>query len=374
MSCSIHFISRSIPGYGPTDNKCLPCSGISGRAISILPKSSHSNYKHVSNMKFLSLKCSSRSIACNASSSSYRRSPDSSSGQNKRKFTRNRPNTNNNNNRQNNEERDGYEDLEGPDSFSPKNGPPLFSISQNPKFQATTAPGAREKEIVELFKKVQAQLRERATSKDEVKKVETPKGKSNESETVDSLLKLLRKHSVQQSKKSYVSAENRDFVLNQTESTNHVEHEVQESPRQNHVEREVQEIPGQNLGRPKSSFRKRSPVPEVKFQPIYSEGVVDLDSGKSEASLEVEEVESDSESDVGFSEENELDEISEDEISEFFEDEQEGVVAKQSAVEGADLSGMKLLELRAVAKSRGLKGYSKLKKSELVELLSGSTV
>ncbi|GFP82914.1 rho-n domain-containing protein 1 chloroplastic, partial [Phtheirospermum japonicum] len=339
-------------GYGLPDGNCLPCSGISGRALSISPNSSHANYKLVSNMKFLSLKCSSRSITCNASSSSYRRTPDSS-GQNKRKFTRNRTN----NNRHSNEERDGYEDLEGPDSFSPKNGPPLFSTSQSPKFQATASPGPREKEIVELFKKVQAQLRERAASKDEVKKVETPQGKSKESETVDSLLKLLRKHSVQQSKKSYVSAENRDFVLNQTESANQVE--------ANQVERKVQESPGQNLGRPKSSFRKRSPVPEVKFQPIYSQGGVDLDSGKNEASLEVEEVESESESesDVGFSEENDLDEISENEISEFFENEHEGVVGKQSMV-----------ELRAVAKSRGLKGYSKLKKSELVELLSGSSV
>lgn len=40
--------------------------------------------------------------------------------------------------------------------------------------------------------------------------------------------------------------------------------------------------------------------------------------------------------------------------------------------EAVKLEGMKLPQLKEVAKSRGIKGYSKLKKSELVELLLNS--
>ena len=35
-----------------------------------------------------------------------------------------------------------------------------------------------------------------------------------------------------------------------------------------------------------------------------------------------------------------------------------------------DLTGLKLVELRAVAKKRGLKGYTKLRKADLLALLS----
>ncbi|KAK6164439.1 hypothetical protein DH2020_001303 [Rehmannia glutinosa] len=357
-----------IAGSVPPDDRYLPCSGVSGKALGISPISSHGDHKLFSNVKFLYSRCTSRYIlsVCNASSSNYRRNPDSS-WQNKRKFSHNR--------NRHNEERDGYEDLEESDSFSSRNGP-LLSVYGNQKSQATATPGPKEKEIVELFRKVQAQLRERAATK-EGKKVEDSQGKSKESETVDSLLKLLRKHSVQQGQKTNISANNRDFILDQQEqisisdSTDHVKHEIQESPRP-------------LLSRPKSSFRKRSPVPEIKFQPIYSDGSVrsishdDLDSERKQAGLvpeavDIHEGRSDSESDVDtlFSEGNELDEISEDENSEFYENEHDGVAEEQNLVEASDLSGMKLTELRAVAKSRGMKGYSKLKKNELIELLNG---
>ena len=37
---------------------------------------------------------------------------------------------------------------------------------------------------------------------------------------------------------------------------------------------------------------------------------------------------------------------------------------------GPDLSGLKMADLREIAKSRGLKGWTKMRKSELVEFLN----
>ena len=44
-------------------------------------------------------------------------------------------------------------------------------------------------------------------------------------------------------------------------------------------------------------------------------------------------------------------------------------VAEESIELRADLSSMKVSELKAEAKNRGLKGYSSLRKSELIKLL-----
>ena len=44
-------------------------------------------------------------------------------------------------------------------------------------------------------------------------------------------------------------------------------------------------------------------------------------------------------------------------------------VAEESVESRVDLSSMKVSELKEEAKSRGLKGYSSLRKSELIKLL-----
>ncbi|CAI9785738.1 unnamed protein product [Fraxinus pennsylvanica] len=361
MLSSIHLIYNAVPGYGPPDG-CLPCSGVSGAAASLSPSTSRGDHKIIFDVKILSLKCTSRgrASACNASSDRYKRNSDFSR-QNKSGFSRSR-------NRYN-EERDGYENLEESEIISSKNGP-LLSVSGNPKFQATSTPGPREKEIVELFRKVQARLRERTAVKEE-KKIEDSQGKSKESETVDSLLKLLRKHSVQQGKKNSNSASTRDFVLDQPEEISAFAEDRSTSiVDSNSVKQEMQQSQP-HVTRPASNFRKRSPVPQVKFQPIYSdEGSINSFSrgnvdGKSKemAEPDVEPI---------FSEGDVFDQISEDETSEIFESDND--VAEEENPIIASLSGMKLSELRALAKSRGLKGFSKMKKQELIELLSGGSI
>lgn len=331
------------------------------------------------------------SLVCRASSGSQRRNSDFSR-QNKHGISRKKKNWRS-------EDRDGYDNFEESEMFSSKNGP-LLTSSGNPRFQATPTPGPREKEIVELFRKVQAKLRERAAVKDE-KKIESQK-KGKGSETVDSLLKLLRKHSVQQGKGRSDVSSSSDLILdhpfqnvptsedrstNIYDSNSNVKHEKQES-----------ETPVVN--RPRSNFQRRSPVPQVKVQPVlsnqdivHSVSHVNSDYKRKEKNLKPGfDVEPDNESDADppFSDDDEFVEIAEDEISGIYDDEDEDEeeededngnnevnsednVPEPNATEhSSNLSEMKLSELKAVAKSRGLKGFSKLKKKELVELLIGA--
>lgn len=328
---------------------------------------------------------------CKASSSGHRRNPDFSQPR-KQRFSRYR-------NRQN-EEKDSFE-LEESDMLSSKNGS-LLSISGTPKYQATATPGPREKEIVELFRKVQAQLRERAAIKEE-KKIEALQGKGKESETVDSLLKLLRKHSVEQSKRKVSGGGSREFwdqtdengSLNVEKNTNFFDTIRPPSPRD-----EPQETNGSSFRRPISNFRRKSPVPQVKYQPIYSEEDtiisfphVNSDGNRKknlgethpeperepeplqelEAVLEVE-PEPEPKPEPIFSNEDVYGEMSEDESSDIETAYSDEDAENQEPDENGDLSALKLTELKALAKSRGMKGFSKLKKIELVELLSRSSI
>lgn len=382
--------SMFLVGYGPAEGRCLPCSGVSGRAVAFSPCSSPVDHRIYSQVKIGSMKCVSRatSFVCKGTSGGHRRNPDFSR-QNKQAFSRNR-------NRQN-EERDSFESLDESDLLTSKNGP-LLSLSNTTKFQATAAPGPREKEIVELFRKVQAQLRERAAVKED-KKVETSQSKVKENETVNSLLKLLRKHSVEQGKKKISSFSSGDLIPDQTEQNGpYNDKSTNFFNSSNKGRNDVLEPSNSSFNRPASNFRRKSPVPQVKFQPIYSnEDSIDstshlnLSSEKKlfemapdtaqqlemEPELEPqEEPESDPEPDLklesSFSGGDVLDELSEGESSDIdVIDEDDD---KQQLIENKDLSTLKLLELRALAKSRGVKGFSKMKKGELVELLSSSSV
>ncbi|XAR61092.1 hypothetical protein NMG60_11034701 [Bertholletia excelsa] len=380
MFRAIHFAPQNAAGFGMTDGRSLPCSGLSGRGFSLSPRCSHkegsSVCKNLQQIKILSIKCTSRGMSsvCKAGSGGYRRNPDFSR-QNKHGFSRSR-------NRQN-EERDGSDNLEEPELFSSKNGP-LLSMSNSPRFQATATPGPREKEIVELFRKVQAQLRERAAVKEE-KKTELSQGHGKEIETVDSLLKLLRKHTSQQEKRSSSnssSSSSRDFILNQPEQNESFEEEKKISSL------DLSQSP---FSRPASKFQRRSPIPRVKFQRINYDSVINTpsDSKKErthpepkihESNFDIEpelEPEPDLEPELepSFPDEDVFDEMSEDEDepSDVDEGYTDVDAEEKKPIMEEDLSLMKLQELRVLAKSRSVKGFSKLKKQQLVELLSGGS-
>ncbi|KAF5810529.1 putative Rho termination factor [Helianthus annuus] len=357
-----HLISHGVPaGHGTPEGRCL-------RAFTVSPCSFCNNNKRFPQVKIVpsgNLTCASRgttSFICNANSSGQRRNPDFSR-QNRQGYSRNK--------NRNHEDRDAIDGFEDSEVFSSKNGQSFLSSSP-PKFQSTAAPGPREREIVEIFRKVQAQLRERAAQKEE-KKVEDSQGHNKQNETVDSLLKLLRKHSVQHGKSTTTSRNNRDFVLdNQPEQNNSFLEDKSPKDSNNRVKHEVQATEAQSV-RPVSNFQKRSPVSGFKYRPLLTgeESFTPGPSKRKEPEAEptpevkiktVSEPEVENEAFVGF------DEGSDDDIEEIADEVDDSEEA--NVIEDKDLSSMKLVELREVAKSRGIKGFSKLKKAELLELLT----
>lgn len=351
-------------GYGLSDGKCLPCSGNFGRAA-VSSCSCPNDCKHFSSVKILrknNLHCDTKRMpfACMATSSGHRRNPDfSRQSRQGNAFSRGK-------NRQNQENTSGSENTDEMEILSSRNGP-LLSLSGSPRYQATATPGPREKEIVELFRKVQAQLRQRAAIKEE-KKIEASQGQG-ERGTVDSLLKLLRKHSSEQGKKSSSGSE--DFNINPPERNSMLADE--QTPNffdSNAIEvGEVQETSAAPFTRPASNFRRKSPVPKIKYQSVYSTGLTEESMDLSPSSNLVKEksaipVEPKSVS-------LDLPKEAFDEISESSDaNETSYENGDPSSAEASDLGSLKVSELRVLAKSRGVKGFSKLKKGELLEVLS----
>ncbi|CAK9323546.1 unnamed protein product [Citrullus colocynthis] len=411
MSQAIHLLPNNLTGFGLSDSICLPCSGVSGRAASVSSRSLCAEHKINALVKFRPLNCTSLglSFTCKASSGGHRRNPDFSK-QNRHGFSRSR--------NRHNEERESLDNVDESDLLSSKNGP-LLSISSTPKSQATATPGPREKEIVELFRKVQAQLRERAAMKEE-KKMEA-QGQTKGSETVDSLLKLLRKHSVEQGKRSSGGggSSSKDFSFNHVkESGPYDEGKGTSIFGLSANMRDKAQEPTGSFNRPVSNFQRKSPVPRVKYQPIYpGESVVNSTDGVNAKGVKLNgteagsqlkakvwtrqeserehweelqsqgETEQEPEPDQEYelepeAESYELDHEPElvnllgvsSDIDDKIEDDVKDNEKFAKHDEHVDLNSLKLAELRAIAKSRSLKGFSKMKKSELVQLLSDAQV
>ncbi|KAK9684974.1 hypothetical protein RND81_10G246700 [Saponaria officinalis] len=405
MSQTLNIITN-LQGYGPSETSLLPCFGVSGRAISISPSAGR-EFKP-SHMKILSGKRSliHATIVCKAGSGAQRRNPDFPR-QNRHIFSRNR-------NRYN-DERENSENLDESEFVSTKNGP-ILSVTNSSKANATAAPGQKEKEIVELFRKVQAQLREKAAVKEE-KRFETVKGQNKETETVDSLLKLLRKHSAEQGKRKVNGGNAGEYNIDQpryTRKPSEARSRSSSSSSNNLVKEDPIETQKPSVGRPVSNFRRRSPVPRVKYEPIVSsedtyDSITESDLNTNPNGAHYEPVpdfdsESESESDMdpdlditsGLDQEDEQEEeeqedeqeddepeielapeievsnkvMLETEFSDTEEDVYDEKDTEEQHTELKDLNAMKLVELRTLAKARGMKGFSKLKKSALIGLLS----
>uniref|UniRef100_A0ACD5Z9K6 Uncharacterized protein n=1 Tax=Avena sativa TaxID=4498 RepID=A0ACD5Z9K6_AVESA len=351
------------------------------------------------------------SLVCGASPNNHRpRNPDISRQQ-KRGSARGKSKP-----YQERDESENNDEFDSDTVFS-KNGPPI-SLTNNSRPQATSAPGEREKEIVELFKRVQAQLRARGKGRED-KKPEPAKSQG-ERGSVDSLLNLLRKHSVDQRRKS---SDEKEQSFDQTWRNNDSSGNKQSSrifgTKTDAREGQKPAPPPASYQRPPSSFRRRSPVPGVKFQLVTNPdadadaGTKSIVNGKTDAVLKaktpavveeetapdgpdpsplyepdfvIEEPEDASVDDDFAVSDDESDPLDTDELlladepSEFVEHLEISDVTDSLAshddglestpVEVSDLSSLKVTELRELAKSRGLRGYSKMKKSELVAVLS----
>ncbi|KAI6684162.1 hypothetical protein NL676_030075 [Syzygium grande] len=355
MSSSAH-LGRSVSGYVSSDGKHLPCSGFSGRVVSVSPCSSFAVSRGHFQIKLTSLKCSSSraSFLCKASGSGQKRNPDFSR-HNRHGFSRGR-------NRQA-EERESFDNLDDSEMLSSKNGRSRLSF------------------------------RERAALKEE-KKNEATKGQGKESETVDSLLKLLRKHSVEQSKRKGFSGGSRDLTLEQPEQNASSNEEKGSSFfDSNSILGDESRDSNASLSRPASKFRRQSPIPRVKYRSINfgddsddSTSVANLSGSKNKDHVEKHpeplyepavdpepELELEAEAETVISDVGVYDESLDAESSDADEADDNENMDLQGLVNETDLNALKLPELRALAKSRGVKGFSKMKKSVLIELLSVSS-
>ncbi|CAL9204116.1 SAP-like protein BP-73 [Musa acuminata AAA Group] len=344
-------------GYVSQDGKSCLLPGIPRRAILSSYSCHRSQQLFVGSKPIPSFSSMRTSVTCNASYNNYKRNPD---------FSR-QPKGSSRGKKKQSQESEQSDNTEVMDFMSSKNGS-LLSPSANTRYQATATSGQREREIVELFRKVQAQLRERAAIKEE-KKIEAAQQGQSKKGTVTSVLKLLRRHSGDQKK---TTSPGEEFSVDQVERSNTFEDEQNINPfGPSDSKSEESDVRGPlPSARPASNFSRKSPVPRMELQPVLS-AEEDINSAPSESrgrrkkTGDYESVQSAPVESVVLDGPDEL--SSDDQLDPSGSDE---TIESSSTEASPDLGSLKLSELRDLARYRGVKGYSKLKKGELAELLS----
>uniref|UniRef100_A0A7N0V710 Rho termination factor-like N-terminal domain-containing protein n=1 Tax=Kalanchoe fedtschenkoi TaxID=63787 RepID=A0A7N0V710_KALFE len=276
-----------------------------------------------------------------------------------------------------NEETDSSENIDHPGLSSVTDGlVNSLASTSTPRFRVTETPGPREKEIVELFRKIQEQLRERSIIK-EKKSLKSTQGKFQENGTVDSLIELLRKHSSKQRFRKFNGhassildtgnhsvqdgdpngLKNTGFPkVNNRTSYESKEHNASSSTRSVSYSRRSSTI-SQTKTAPPPAYRRRNAAdmkPYIRNKSVASPPEPALAQGPDLATHP--QLDHERESDPVFHE------VSDE------------ALAAEEEIETHELSTLKLVDLRQMARSRGVKGFSKLKKSELVELLCESSL
>lgn len=244
------------------------------------------------------------------------------------------------------------------------------------RHQATASPGQRDEEILELFRKIQMQLQAAAKKG---KKSEASRQRQSDRATVDSLVKLLRKHSMDQK-----SSPKEHFSTKLLARSNTLADEQKLNlfgPDGTKLKEEPALDPGfpnpVSSTRPATNFRRKFPVPRTNFKAVSFEEGKGINppptnfqaSRKKKSDIIVDESETSPHADVGV-----LDYLGQSLLDDQFDpspsNETAEVITESSTLKiSSDLASLKLSELRNLAKSRGLRGYSKLKKGELLELL-----
>ncbi|XP_063939521.1 rho-N domain-containing protein 1, chloroplastic isoform X1 [Daucus carota subsp. sativus] len=171
--------------------------------------------------------------------------------------------------------------------------------------QSSDSKSANQDEIISLFRRIQSSI-----SKEETMTRKQSSGSDEEKPSPESLLDVLQQSS-KQMKVANTLNERGEKVLS-----------IREGHWKNDGKTDFPSVPDLKLTRPPSNFIKRSPIPStLSSRPETEDNRESLDAGSE----------------------------------------------KEFVSERVEV--MKLPALKELAKSRGLKGYSKLKKSELIELL-----
>eukprot|EP01018_Ginkgo_biloba_P030545 Gb_41693 [translate_table: standard] len=258
--------------------------------------------------------------------------------------------------------------------------PAFTSAPNNPQLKPSSTSASSESDIVALFMKVKSQPKEARQVKDKDQRVHLqaakPKG------TADSVLKVLQRYSYQGDLKNKSSLQHptscEDGISTVQTSTSE---SISESQHLKSVVTSTNSL--EESSQTNELSFKRLPSNFVRRSPIIASVVRQQDQLASASSPAEGKGFEDASFKLGHGDKNQRDsslhysvpKIPESTTSVNTRESESSTTVQvvSSLIEQMDLSTLRLPEMRIIAKSRGLKGYSKLKKADLLELLKEDT-